>query len=191
MRRISVNRSAGRDTRAGAGRSRAAAVLVLAPALLAGSAVELAAAPTAGAATAGTSVGSVAVRAAYATVAPSYDTQVLAATNAARKRHGRAPLRAATCVDGFASRWARYLATNDAFRHQSLRPILVRCHRRTAGENIAYSSGSLSAAKVVSMWMHSSGHRANILNRRFRYLGVDAYRSTRTGRTYVVQDFAG
>lgn len=41
---------------------------------------------------------------------------------------------------------------------------------RTAGENIA--RGYRSAEAVVNGWMNSSGHRANILNASFRYIGV-------------------
>lgn len=46
-------------------------------------------------------------------------------------------------------------------------------HGSTAGENIAWGSGSLgSPAKIVSGWMHSSGHRANILNKAFTRAGT-------------------
>jgi uncharacterized protein YkwD len=38
------------------------------------------------------------------------------------------------------------------------------------GENVAVGYGSSSA--VVYAWMNSSGHRANILNSGFRYMGV-------------------
>ena len=41
---------------------------------------------------------------------------------------------------------------------------------RTAGENIA--RGQTSPQEVVHAWMNSSGHRANILNSSFRYIGV-------------------
>jgi uncharacterized protein YkwD len=41
------------------------------------------------------------------------------------------------------------------------------------GENIAWGSGGLSTPKqIVRAWMHSPGHRANILNRSFREIGV-------------------
>ncbi|GAA2917377.1 hypothetical protein GCM10020221_11920 [Streptomyces thioluteus] len=40
----------------------------------------------------------------------------------------------------------------------------------TYGENIAY--GQQSAASVMDGWMHSSGHRANILNCSFKEIGV-------------------
>ncbi|MCW2819844.1 MAG: hypothetical protein JWR42_2631 [Marmoricola sp.] len=168
---------------------RALASLALGAALVAGSGItQVAVGSTVR--PAGTT-GAVAARVAYTSIASSYDTRVLALTNAARRQHGLAPLRAQSCVDGFASSWARYLAGHDAFRHQSLTPILRRCDRHRAGENIAWGSGYLSPEDVVDLWMHSPGHRANILDGRFRYLGVDAYRSAASGRTYVVQDFAG
>jgi len=43
------------------------------------------------------------------------------------------------------------------------------------GENIATATGSLATPEsMVSMWMHSSGHRANILNPSFRETGIGA-----------------
>jgi uncharacterized protein YkwD len=42
-----------------------------------------------------------------------------------------------------------------------------------AGENLAWGSGYMaSPAAIVRSWMHSPGHRANILNRRFREIGI-------------------
>jgi uncharacterized protein YkwD len=43
----------------------------------------------------------------------------------------------------------------------------------TAGENIAWGSGSLGTpASIVDGWMHSAGHRANILNGAFTQIGI-------------------
>lgn len=123
--------------------------------------------------------------------ASSYDDLVLHFTNVQRRKHGLRALRPAGCLDRYASSWTRYMAANDSFRHQALRPILSRCRQHTAGENIARGRPVLGAAQVVNMWMHSPGHRANILNGRYRYLAVDAWRSTSTGYVYVTQDFAG
>ena len=39
-----------------------------------------------------------------------------------------------------------------------------------AGENIA--AGQTSPEEVMNSWMHSSGHKANILNGRFGHIGV-------------------
>jgi uncharacterized protein YkwD len=41
------------------------------------------------------------------------------------------------------------------------------------GENIAWGSGELaSPAAIVRSWMHSSGHRRNILDGGFRNIGI-------------------
>lgn len=135
--------------------------------------------------------GTAAARVEARSFASSYDDLVLRFTNVQRRRHGLRALSPAYCLDRFATSWTRYMAVGDSFRHQSLRPILTRCHQRTAGENIARGRPTLGAAEVVALWMHSPGHRANILNRRYRYLAVDAWRSTSSNYVYVTQDFAG
>jgi hypothetical protein len=66
---------------------------------------------------------------------------------------------------------------------------MLRCpHTHTAGENIAY--GYESPRALVSAWMHSEGHRANILNPHFHRIGVSGWRAT-NGTTYATQDFLG
>lgn len=55
---------------------------------------------------------------------------------------------------------------------------------RTAGENIA--KGQTSPSTVVSAWMNSSGHRANILNPSFTEIGVGY-----TAGNYWTQMFIG
>ncbi|MDX6713523.1 MAG: hypothetical protein QOH30_81 [Baekduia sp.] len=43
----------------------------------------------------------------------------------------------------------------------------------TVGENIAWGSGTLGTpASIVGSWMHSAGHRANILNGSFAEIGI-------------------
>jgi uncharacterized protein YkwD len=46
---------------------------------------------------------------------------------------------------------------------------------RTAGENIAY--GQKTPQEVVTGWMNSPGHRANILNGNFGKIGIGVYKS--------------
>ena len=64
----------------------------------------------------------------------------------------------------------------------------------TVGENIGYGSGSLATPRsMVRGWMGSAGHRANILARRFRLIGVGVANGAPTGRngaTYAT-DFGG
>jgi len=118
----------------------------------------------------------------------AWEAKVLALTNAARKAHGRKPLRAATCPDRLAERWTRHMARTHDFEHQSLDPFFGCANVHTAGENIAF--GFETPRQLVSGWMHSPGHRANILNRHFHRIGVSGWRDTR-GRTYATQDFIG
>lgn len=43
----------------------------------------------------------------------------------------------------------------------------------TVGENLAWGSGTRSTPReIVVAWMNSAGHRANILQRRFREIGI-------------------
>ena len=43
----------------------------------------------------------------------------------------------------------------------------------TVGENLAWGSGTRSTPReIVAAWMQSAGHRANILQRRFREIGI-------------------
>lgn len=58
--------------------------------------------------------------------------------------------------------------------------------RRAVAENIAM--GQPHSRSVVRAWMNSSGHRANILNRAHRRIGVAAYRSA-GGTIYWCQQF--
>lgn len=50
-------------------------------------------------------------------------------------------------------------------------------HGWTVGENIAWGTGRMSTPRsIVRAWMHSTGHRANILNPAFREIGLGVHR---------------
>ncbi len=57
----------------------------------------------------------------------------------------------------------------------------------SAGENIA--EGQLNGAEAVQDWMHSPGHRANLMNREYTHIGV-AMMTSQSGRRFYVQVFA-
>ncbi|MHB8897796.1 MAG: CAP domain-containing protein [Thermoguttaceae bacterium] len=59
-------------------------------------------------------------------------------------------------------------------------------HSQGVAENIAMGYPTTDAA--VGGWMNSSGHRANILNRGYRRIGVAAYQSG-NGTIYWCQQF--
>ena len=44
----------------------------------------------------------------------------------------------------------------------------------SVGENLLYSSPDVTADEGVELWMNSPGHRANILSRSWREIGVSA-----------------
>ena len=52
------------------------------------------------------------------------------------------------------------------------------------GENLAWGTHSRSTPQqAVTNWMDSPGHRANILKRRFREIGIGVVFHAPTGRT--------
>ena len=53
-----------------------------------------------------------------------------------------------------------------------------------AGENILWSSGTIDAASAVRLWMHSPGHRANILRRQWTEIGISAQTFTNAPGVY-------
>ena len=55
-----------------------------------------------------------------------------------------------------------------------------------AGENIAY--GQQTPQAVMNAWMNSPGHRANILNASYTYIGVGAAKKS-SGVIYWTQEF--
>lgn len=61
------------------------------------------------------------------------------------------------------------------------------CSYMAAGENIA--AGQSSPAEVVDSWMHSEGHRANILSPNFKKLGVGYCQISSSYKYYWVQLF--
>ena len=66
----------------------------------------------------------------------------------------------------------------------------VKIPYRYVGENIA--AGQSSPEEVVESWMNSQGHRENILNPSFKYLGLGyAYNEYSTYKNYWVQLFMG
>lgn len=116
---------------------------------------------------------------------------VLVEVNAARAKNGLSAL----TLDANMNRAAAVRAAEMAQSFSHTRPNGSRgltalneagVSYRTAGENIA--SGQQTAQAVVSAWMNSSGHRANILSSLFGRMGVG--QATIGGRTYWVQLFA-
>jgi len=115
-----------------------------------------------------------------------YQKQARLVTNTKREAHDRVKLRSGPCVQRFARRQARRMANQDRLVHQDPGPVLNQCNLSGVGENIAY--GYPTGRAVVRAWMGSEGHRANILERGYRLLGM-AMRRSDGGTPYAAQVF--
>jgi uncharacterized protein YkwD len=107
--------------------------------------------------------------------ASSYSTELFRLINHARRLHGRRPLVAATGVRYVARAWSRHLAAADALSHNPALTIALSRHGsanwEACGENVGV--GPAGDARVLfEAYMHSPPHRANILDRSFRFVGV-------------------
>jgi thermitase len=113
--------------------------------------------------------------------------------NSQRQRAGLTPLAILSRCELASQEHAQDMATNQYFSHDGLAETWTERMQRfsltssTVGENIAYG---YTADSVVTAWMGSAGHRANILNSRFRSTGLGlAY--DKSGRPFWVQCFSG
>jgi uncharacterized protein YkwD len=125
--------------------------------------------------------------------------------NAERRTRGLRPLRLDGKLNRAAAGHARDMVAKRYFDHDS-RDGSTFAHRikrtgwtktrrsYTMGENIAYGGGHLSTPRsIVRSWMQSSGHKANILARDFRFIGIGIAVGAPTGgsgATYAT-DFGG
>lgn len=119
--------------------------------------------------------------------------QVLALTNQQRAAAGAAALVLDTPLMGMATFRSQDMASRHYFSHYDPEGHTVFWHMTQAGipygyaaENIAY--GYATADAVVTAWMNSSGHRANILNPNLAKLGV-GYVKNSSGTPYWTQVF--
>jgi uncharacterized protein YkwD len=104
------------------------------------------------------------------------EREIVERTNAERKRYGLPPLVVDASLVKTARKHAYWMASAHTLQHAS----------GDWAENIA--QGQTTPSHAVSSWMGSSGHRANILNRRHRRIGVAGYRSPR-GDIFWCQQF--
>lgn len=105
----------------------------------------------------------------------AYEQEVLDLVNAERAKYGLSALSADSKVQAAAKIRAEEIKS--VFSHTrpngtkfSTALTQVGATFRGAGENIA--SGQRTPEQVVNAWMNSEGHRANILNEKYKYLGV-------------------
>ena len=107
-----------------------------------------------------------------ATVSKNFAQEVLDLVNIERRKENLQPLKLARDLNHYAQIRAKEITKK--FSHT--RPSGYSCFSvipkpyRMVGENIA--AGQKSSREVVEAWMNSPSHRENIMNPKFRELGV-------------------
>lgn len=104
--------------------------------------------------------------------------------NIQRRAHGLQKLHENGRLRGAAKRYSKLMVRLGFFDHTSptgstMQSRIDATHYLDGargwgiGENIAWGTGSLGTPRaIVNAWMHSPGHRANILNGTFRDIGI-------------------
>lgn len=122
----------------------------------------------------------------------AYAAQVVDLVNQERAKSGLSALKSISVLDTCAEKRSEEIVS--VFSHT--RPDGSNCatvlneygvNWRTSGENIAY--GYATPESVMTGWMNSAGHRANILSENFDSIGVGVV--SRNGVLYWTQVFAG
>src|SRR4051794_24462825 len=116
--------------------------------------------------------------------AATVETAVRCLVNAQRAAHGLAPLRPSRQLRVAAEAHGADMVAHRFFAHVSpfsgavtdrvrRAGYLAHTHDWSLGEDIAWGEGPLSTPQsIVTAWMNSPGHRAVILHRDFRDVGI-------------------
>lgn len=122
-----------------------------------------------------------------------FEQQVVDLTNQERTQHGLPELKVDNELANMAGKKAQDMIDNNYFDHNSPTygsPFDMMSQfgisYTSAGENIA--AGQSTPQEVVDGWMDSPGHRANILNEDYTYIGVGHVEGGSYGH-YWVQEF--
>lgn len=123
----------------------------------------------------------------------NYEQKVVSLVNIERQKNGLSPLTLDSKISNVARTKSKDMASNNYFAHQSptygsAGDMLKKSGINWSawGENIA--SGQRTPEAVVTAWMNSEGHRANILSSNFSKIGV-GYATNSNGTPYWTQMF--
>jgi uncharacterized protein YkwD len=121
----------------------------------------------------------------------------LQAVNQTRAQHGLRPLRLDQHLVLAARAHSTEMLRTNVFSHGDFHSRMVAFHvvGPQAGENLAWGNGSFATpATVISEWLASPEHRANLLRPGWTRIGIGLARGTFLGNgasTVVTADFAG
>jgi uncharacterized protein YkwD len=92
-----------------------------------------------------------------------------------------------------AADWSMQLGQSGSFHHRDLGPVINSpeyAAYRTLGENILRGPGSMTGDNMMSAWMASPGHAANILSGSYTSIGIGLFYAA-DGSVYATQNFGG
>ena len=117
--------------------------------------------------------------------------ELLKRHNRERREEGEKPLKLNAKLTAAAQEYADYLAKNGKFSHTAKGTMSSRVKDagykpRAVGENIAV--GQSSTSSVLKSWMHSEGHKKNILSDKYSEVGFGIAKDKK-GRLLWVTDF--
>jgi uncharacterized protein YkwD len=108
---------------------------------------------------------------------------VLVDINAFRAQHGLARLRLNTQLTAASRAHSQQMAQDGYFAHESadgsafwkrLRGFTASSRSWSVGENLLWSSPDIDGAHALKLWLASPEHRKNLVNPRWREIGVSA-----------------
>ena len=113
------------------------------------------------------------------------EAAVLSNVNQIRAQHGLRALKLSIRLSAAADQQTEAMGTKGFFGHNSAdgsafwkrirRYYTDRNYRYwSVGENLLWSSPDVDAAQALDMWMKSPEHRANLLSKRWREIGLSA-----------------
>lgn len=115
--------------------------------------------------------------------AASDSGDLIALTNSSRASAGLAALAPHPELMARAQEWSDYMASHGRISHSDV-GTRVKSDWEKIGENVGVGS---NVSEVHQAFMNSAGHRANILEPAFQYIGVGT--TVRDGRVYVAEIF--
>jgi uncharacterized protein YkwD len=131
------------------------------------------------------------------TTTPSAQLQsaLLAQINGFRAAHGLVRLRVSEALTGVADRHSAQMAKLGFFSHDSAngqsfaqrlkQAYSPRGYRSwSVGENLVWGGPDIPASRAFKLWLSSPPHRANLLNARWREIGLGAVHSTSAPGVY-------